>query len=171
MPDFLAQPTWIGILSLREKTMTFANIQNIEIRRNPLQRLLGIADVQVRTAGGGGGAAESGHIGESLHQASFRGVDDPEMIRTTIAERVRLHRGSGLGDPDDAPDARQIWHGRDRRADRRNPGHGLRLADADLERKLVANCEPIIGRDKCARLLEAVWSFDRLDNLALLYRW
>jgi hypothetical protein len=36
---------------------------------------------------------------------------------------------------------------------------------------LVANCEPIVGRDKCARLLEAVWSFDRLDNLALLYRW
>jgi 2-methylcitrate dehydratase PrpD len=45
------------------------------------------------------------------------------------------------------------------------------MADADLERKLVANCEPIVGRDKCARLLEAVWSFDRLDNLALLYRW
>jgi 2-methylcitrate dehydratase PrpD len=45
------------------------------------------------------------------------------------------------------------------------------MSDADLERKFVANCERIVGKDKCARLLDAVWGFDRLDNLALLYRW
>src|SRR5690606_38840561 len=37
-----------GILSLREKTMTFANIQNVEVRQNPLQRILRISDVRVR---------------------------------------------------------------------------------------------------------------------------
>lgn len=100
-----------GIFSVKEKTMTFANIQQISIRRNPLQRLLGLADVQVRTAGGGGSSgggghfAGGGHAGEGMHEAFFRGVDNPEEIRTAIRERVRLHRDSGLGDPDEtAPD-------------------------------------------------------------------
>ena len=45
------------------------------------------------------------------------------------------------------------------------------MSDADLERKFVSNCEPIIGKDKCQRLLDAVWGFDRLDSLAVFYRW
>lgn len=91
-----------GIVSLQEKTLTFANIQNVEIRRNPLQRFLGIADVRVRTAGGGGGGGDGkGQVGESMHEASFRGVDEPEKIRAAILERVRRQRDSGRGDPDD----------------------------------------------------------------------
>lgn len=93
-----------GIVSLKEKTMTFANIQNVEIRQNPLQRILGIADVRVRSAGGGGGGGKGeggGHIGEDLHEASFQGVNNGNEIRTVIADRVRLYRDTGLGDPDD----------------------------------------------------------------------
>lgn len=93
-----------GIVSLKEKTMTFANIQNVEIRQNPLQRILGIADVRVRSAGGGGGggsAEGSAHRGEDLHEASFQGVDNGAEIRTIIADRVRSYRDAGLGDPDD----------------------------------------------------------------------
>src|SRR5262245_17952807 len=37
-----------GTLKLNEKTITFANVQNIAITQNPLQRILGIADVNVR---------------------------------------------------------------------------------------------------------------------------
>lgn len=91
-----------GIVSVQEKTMTFANIQQISIERNPLQRVLGIADVHVRTAGGGG--HDDGHPWEGMHEAFFRGVDNAEEIRTAIRERVRLHRGAGLGDPDDRHD-------------------------------------------------------------------
>lgn len=94
-----------GILTVREKTMTFANIQQISVRQNPLQRVLGIADVQVRSAGGGsgGGGGGSGHgeVGESMHEAFFRGVDNAEEIKRAIQERVRLHRDTGLGDPDE----------------------------------------------------------------------
>ena len=39
------------------------------------------------------------------------------------------------------------------------------MSDADLERKFVSNCEPIVGKDKAARLLDALWGFDRLDSL------
>jgi uncharacterized membrane protein YdbT with pleckstrin-like domain len=89
-----------GIVSVREKTLTFANIQQISIRQNPLQRLLGISDVQVSTAGGGAGTKHEG-VGESMHEAYFRGVDNAEEIRGAIKERVRLHRDSGLGNPDE----------------------------------------------------------------------
>src|SRR5690606_7271462 len=54
--------------------------------------------------------------------------------------------------------------------DPKGEGENL-MSDADLERKFVANCEPIVGKDKCRRLLDAVWGFERLDNLALFYRW
>ncbi len=94
-----------GIVKLREKTMTFANIQQISVRRNPLQRLLGIADVHVETAGGSGKTDGSGNNhAESMHEARFSGVANAEQIRDTIRERVRMHRDSGLGDPDDRSD-------------------------------------------------------------------
>lgn len=54
--------------------------------------------------------------------------------------------------------------------DPKGEGENL-MSDADLERKFVSNCEPIIGKDKCQRLLETVWGFDRLDDLSVLYRW
>ena len=95
-----------GVWTVREKTMTFANIQQISIRQNPLQRALGISDVEVRTAGGGEGkAGQSGGPGEGMHEAHFSGVDNAEEIRTAIRERVRRHRDAGLGDPDDAAPA------------------------------------------------------------------
>ncbi|HYH81589.1 MAG TPA: PH domain-containing protein [Longimicrobium sp.] len=91
-----------GVVSVREKTITFANIQNISIRQNPLQRLLRLSDVRVTTAGGGAGAQGThGQVGESMHEAYFRGVDNAEEIRDVIAQRVRLHRDAGLGDPDE----------------------------------------------------------------------
>ena len=45
-----------GVWHVHEMTMTFANVQNISIRQGPLQRLLGIADLVVQTAGGGSSA-------------------------------------------------------------------------------------------------------------------
>jgi membrane protein YdbS with pleckstrin-like domain len=92
-----------GITSVREKTMTFANIQNIVVRQGPLQRLLGIADVEVRNAGGGATdehAKESGG-GDPVHVGYFRGVEDADAIRDLLLEGVRRQRDAGLGDPDD----------------------------------------------------------------------
>jgi 2-methylcitrate dehydratase PrpD len=54
--------------------------------------------------------------------------------------------------------------------DPKGEGENL-MSDADLERKFTSNCEPIVGREKCARLLEAIWNFERLANLDELYRW
>src|ERR1700722_10036844 len=55
-----------GVVWLREMTMTFANIQGIRVSANPIEGLLGLADVEVQSAGGGDsqgrGAPASGHV-------------------------------------------------------------------------------------------------------------
>ena len=70
--------------------MTFANIQNLSVQQGPLQRLFGIADLRVRTAGGGereGGANERGET-TNMHLGYFRGVSNAGEIRdlTTVDE-------------------------------------------------------------------------------------
>ena len=91
-----------GLWSVQEMTMSFANLQQVALSQGPLQRLLGIADVRVQSAGGGG--ASSGHKGQdlSLHTGVFHGVDNAQEIRDLILERLRLFRETGLGDPDEA---------------------------------------------------------------------
>lgn len=96
-----------GVLHVREQTMSFANVQNLSTEQGPLQRLFGIADLKVRTAGGGGKA--EGEPGESskkdLHLGFFRGVEDAESIRDLILGRLRGLQDAGLGDPDEPTEA------------------------------------------------------------------
>lgn len=98
-----------GIATIREKTIALANIQNLSIHQGPLQRLLGIADVEVRTAGGGSGSSTEGRGGKSsaepMHVAFFRGVANAVEIRDLLLEGVRRERNTGLGDPDESPAA------------------------------------------------------------------
>ncbi len=98
-----------GVVSVREMTVTFANIQNISISQGPIQRLLRIADLQVDTAGGGG-AANAGHASRSLHTAWFRGIDNANEVRELIQQRVRHLKDSGLGDHEEltAPAAARV---------------------------------------------------------------
>ncbi len=97
-----------GILRLQESTMSFANIQQVEIRQGPLQRLLGLADVCVRSAGGGdpGEGAQGHRREESLHMGVFAGVSNALEIRDLILDRLRRFREAGLGDPEDQRTAR-----------------------------------------------------------------
>jgi hypothetical protein len=94
-----------GIFAVREMTLTYANVQNIAVQQGPLQRLLGIADVVVRTAGGGGAADKHGQErhgpGATMHTGTLRAVDNAEQVRDLILDRLRRLRDAGLGDPDD----------------------------------------------------------------------
>jgi len=94
-----------GVASIREMTMTFANVQNLTIEQGPIQRLLRISDLRVRTAGGGSGDVGKEHgdkDAHSMHVGYLRGVDEAEKIRDSILARLRQLRDSGLGDLDDA---------------------------------------------------------------------
>lgn len=88
-----------GIATVQESTMSFANIQQVIVTQGPLERLLGIADVRVQSAGGGDSHAKGAD--DSLHTGVFHGVENANAIRDLILERLRRYREAGLGDPDE----------------------------------------------------------------------
>jgi hypothetical protein len=45
------------------------------------------------------------------------------------------------------------------------------MSDADLKRKFLVNCEPVVGKAKCERLVDAIWSFEKASDMRELYDW
>ena len=99
-----------GVVSVREMTVNFANIQNIAISQGPIQRALGIADLRVETAGGGGANIQHGHHQptENLHTAWFRGINNASEVRELIQQRLRQLKDSGLGDHEEVAHASPV---------------------------------------------------------------
>ena len=94
-----------GITHVREMTMTFANIQNLTISQGPLQKLFGISDLKVQSAGGGGTGMHSNQEQAGMfnaHTAYFRGVDNAAAIRDMMLDRLKHLKDGGLGDHEDA---------------------------------------------------------------------
>ncbi len=88
-----------GIWVIHETTISFENVQNVEVRQGPIQRWFAIADVVVQTAGGGarhrkgeGTSSLDGHVG------ILQGLADAGAVRDLILDRVRRTRSAGLGD-------------------------------------------------------------------------
>ncbi|MDX1502216.1 MAG: PH domain-containing protein [Thermoanaerobaculia bacterium] len=122
-----------GLVRVREQTLRVANIQNIVVRQGPLQRLFGIADLEVHTAGGGQG--KGGSDGESSkekrgHVGRFRGLDDAAGLRDRLQRSLSRHRGAGLGEA----------------GEKRPAGGRRRSADPDLDdaaRELLAEARSL----------------------------
>lgn len=89
-----------GVWNVSESTMSFANVQQVLVTQGPLQRLLGLSDVKVQSAGGGGEEPKKPGA-EDMHLGLFHSVTNPTEIRELILERLRRFREAGLGDPDD----------------------------------------------------------------------
>lgn len=141
-----------GLFKVRESTLTLANVQKLSVRRGPVQRLLGIADLEVHTAGGGAGAAGGEGEGEGdLHRVRLLGVENADGLRDRIrASRRRvlsratrelpesdasLRPGSGTTEPAAHAAARNVLEevralGRLLAADR-GEGHGVPDPSAD----------------------------------------
>jgi 2-methylcitrate dehydratase PrpD len=45
------------------------------------------------------------------------------------------------------------------------------MTDEDLAHKFRSNCEPMVGREKCDRVLDLVWSIEKAPTLDELYQW
>jgi len=90
-----------GVWNVQELTMSFANLQQVVVTQGPLQRLLGLGDVRVESAGGAGSTHQQANRLDSLHSGHFHSVDNAAEIRDLILERLRRFRESGLGDPDE----------------------------------------------------------------------
>ena len=88
-----------GIWVILEHTITFENVQNVYVRRGPIQTLFGISTIVLETAGSTAGEAENPFaVG---NKAIMQGIDNPEEIRELIMEKVRATRSAGLGDEKD----------------------------------------------------------------------
>ena len=90
-----------GIITVLETTITFDNVQNVSVNQGPLQRIYGIADVRIDTAGGGGaGAGGQSHDNpfQNMHQGIIRGIDNAQEIREVIVGRMKKSGTSGIND-------------------------------------------------------------------------
>ncbi|MEE8155568.1 MAG: PH domain-containing protein [Phycisphaerales bacterium] len=95
-----------GVLLIHEATFTYANVQNLKIHQGPIERLLGISNLVVETAGGAGGKSESKRGPGAFphmhgHQGVFRGIRNPAEVRDQILALLKGYRDAGLGDPED----------------------------------------------------------------------
>ena len=73
-----------GILFRREIRLTYRRIQDIHVKRNLIERWLGIATVEVQTASGSSSA-----------ELAFEGMDRFEEVRDFLYRRMRGHEVSG----------------------------------------------------------------------------
>lgn len=94
-----------GIISIRETTVTFENVQNVKVQQGPVQRHYGIADVIIETAGAA--AVQKGGAGVG-NQARIEGVADAPALRDLILARLKKSKSAGLGDEERASRAEAV---------------------------------------------------------------
>ncbi|MGE3107460.1 MAG: PH domain-containing protein [Phycisphaerales bacterium] len=87
-----------GVWIIQETTVTFENVQNVDVRQGPVQRYFGISSLVIHTAGGGGGGEGKHRASLDAHVAMLEGITDAPSIRDQIMRRAAASRSAGLGD-------------------------------------------------------------------------
>lgn len=90
-----------GAFVQRELTLSYANVQNVEVTQGPIERLFGFKSLVVSTAGGR--RVKPGAHGDNSHEARLVGLEDAEAVRDLILGALRQHRDAGLGEPSHEP--------------------------------------------------------------------
>ena len=85
----------MGALTRREVTLSYANVQNLEVMQGPLERVFGFKGLTVTTAGADDAAAQGG---ESLHQVTLLGLENADEVRQLILGMLEHQQDSGLGE-------------------------------------------------------------------------
>jgi membrane protein YdbS with pleckstrin-like domain len=97
----LREGAWVQ----REITLSYANVQNVEVTQGPLERLFGFQNLRISTAGGAG-AAKAGQA--STHDATLVGLTNAQEVRELVLGAVRRQRDAGLGDKHDGPSREEL---------------------------------------------------------------
>ncbi|HEX8877017.1 MAG TPA: PH domain-containing protein [Phycisphaerales bacterium] len=100
-----------GVWTMHEMTLTFENVQNVEIRQGPVERHFGIATLQVETAGGGVSHTQHGPVSAGNNVGRLVGLENAAEVREWVMQRVRASRSSGLGDEIRVTPAGERWSG------------------------------------------------------------
>lgn len=105
--DFEVRHYLVGDRSLRvvqgawtreEVTLSYANVQNLEVTQGPLERLFGFKSLTISTAG-----ADTTPGAQNSHLVTLVGLDDADALRGLILNMLKQHRDSGLGEPVTTP--------------------------------------------------------------------
>jgi len=75
-----------GIITHTVQTVPFAAVTNVELKRGPFDRLLGLGTINVHTAG---------YSQQSTAEASLTGIADYDEVAQTINDAVRGYRARG----------------------------------------------------------------------------
>ena len=91
-----------GVVLINESTFTYANIQNISLQQSPIERIFGIKNLRIETAGGAPANRGNAQVGGNAHNGVLAGIDNAEIVRDRILALLKAYRDAGLGDHDDA---------------------------------------------------------------------
>lgn len=86
----------MGAVTRREVTLSYANVQNLEVNQGPLERLFGFKSLTVSTAGGDANPLQKG--ADNLHVVTLVGLENADELRELVLGMLRQHRDSGLGE-------------------------------------------------------------------------
>lgn len=101
--DFELRHYLVGDRSLRvvqgawkreEATLSYANVQNIEVTQGPLERFFGFKSLIISTAG-----ADTTPGAENSHLVTLVGLEEADDVRALILNMLRGQRDAGLGEP------------------------------------------------------------------------
>lgn len=92
-----------GVWTTHETSLRFANIQQVSLRQGVLQRLIGLADVVVSTAGGRR-SADDDEDAKRKNQGQLRDLDYTQAQRLLETLRGQLEAPYALAAPAPAPD-------------------------------------------------------------------
>lgn len=90
----VAQGAW----KREEVTLSYANVQNLEVTQGPIERIFGFKSLTVSTAGAD---SQPGHA--SSHQVTLVGLENADELRGLILKMMHEHRDAGLGEPASQP--------------------------------------------------------------------
>ncbi len=105
--DFELRHYLVGDRSLRvaqgawkreEVTLSYANVQNIEVTQGPLERFFGFKSLTISTAG-----ADTTPGAENSHLVTLVGLEQADEVRQLILTMLKQQRDSGLGEPTHRP--------------------------------------------------------------------
>jgi membrane protein YdbS with pleckstrin-like domain len=94
----VAQGAW----RREEVTLSYANVQNIEVLQGPLERLFGVKSLIVSTAGSD---ASPQNPASNSHLVTMVGLENADEVRALILGMLHHQKDSGLGEPTARTDA------------------------------------------------------------------
>ena len=84
-----------GAWTREEVTLSYANVQNLEVNQGPLERFFGFKTLTISTAGAG----ETAPGQENSHLVTLVGLQDADELRALILGMLKQHKDAGLGEP------------------------------------------------------------------------